>query len=391
VLAVPQELEHQSQMNLHDYQIVARDFLRGRDRAALLLDMGLGKTAAALSALEPRHLPVLVVAPKRVAEHVWTAETKLWRPDLTISLAAGDPGQRRAALDSGADIVVLGRDNFRDALGSKQFRTLIIDESSGFKTRASVRWKTAKKLIAQSSIPHVWELTGTPTPNGLMDLWAQIYLLDGGERLGTNITGFRGRYFRPGRQIANGVIVSWDIREGAEEQIWGLIEDIALSMKTEGRLRLPPVTHNVVEVDLPPESVEVYRRLKNTMVADLRDIFGGEVHTAKNAAVLTSKLSQVSAGFMYVDEADLRGGEYTTLHREKVNAVKEIVEGTGSPVLVFYRFVAERELLQEAFPEAVEAREKGAIEAWNAGQQAARPSGTDRARRDPLHPRKQHS
>jgi SNF2 family DNA or RNA helicase len=361
-----------SDLALHDYQIVARDFLRGRGRAALFLDMGLGKTAAALSALEDRHLPALVVAPKRVAENVWPHEASLWRPDLRVAVAAGSPAERRAQMARDVDIVVIGRDNLRDVLSEpprpRPYRTVIVDELSGFKNRASVRWKTARKIVADKHVESVWGLTGTPSPNGLIDIWAQIYLLDSGARLGKNITTYRNRYFYPGAQLANGVITEWIPREETPGNVERLLSDICLSMETDGRIELPPVTHNRVSVDLPPQVQKVYQRMKNDLVVDLREIFDGEIHSAANAAVLTSKLAQISAGFMYVDDADLRNHQYTILHREKVLALQEIVEGTGSPVLVFYRFQAELEMIRAALPTAQLVSDPGVIDSWNAGR-----------------------
>lgn len=356
---------------LHDYQEVARDYLRGRDRAGLFLDMGLGKTAASLTALEDRHLPALVVAPKRVAESVWPLEATIWRPELRVALAKGVPARRAEALaDEQADVVVVGRDNLRDALKVKRarkYRTLIIDEMSGYKARSSIRWKTAKKIINRDNLVHVWGLTGTPSPNGYMDLWSQIYLLDGGERLGGTLTEFRRRYFTPGLRLANGIIASWNLNPGADKEIDQLLEDLCLSMSTDGRIDLPPVTENHVEVDLPTTARRIYRDMKRDMVANL-DLIGGEIHTSKNAAVLTSKLSQISAGAMYVDDADIRGKAYTVIHREKPNAVEEIVEGTGSPVLVFYRYTFERDLLKKQLGHAAHTiDEPGVIEAWNDG------------------------
>lgn len=331
-----------------------------------------GKTAACLAALEPRHLPALVIAPKKVAEEVWDVETALWRPDLTISRAVGSPAARSAALTSGADIVAISRDNIGDLLKSKEalpFRTVIIDELSGFKNRATNRWKLASKIVRSPAVQNVWGLTGTPAPNGLMDLWAQIALLDHGARLGKNITTFRSRYFRPGRQLANGVITNWELREEADQKIYALISDIALAMQTEGRIELPPVTYNRVPVTLPDAVMKVYRRIERDLVVDLREIFGGEIHSADTAATLTMKLSQIAAGFMYVDEQDLRPGEHTRLHEEKIKAVRDIVDGAlGSPVLVFYRFKIERQMLQDAFPEAITVDSPGAVKAWNAGK-----------------------
>lgn len=360
------------QLALRDYQLVARDFLRGRDRAALFLDMGLGKTASSLSALEPRHLPVLVVAPKKVAETVWDAERDLWRPDLTVVVAQGSPAERAAALASDADIVVLGRDNIGDVLKvkrAKPFATLIIDELSGFKGRGA-RWKTAHKIITKLGITHVWGLTGTPAPNGYLGLWPQIALLDNGDRLGKNITTYRSRYFTPGRQLPNGTIIEWLLRDGAEAKIKDKISDICLAMSTDGRVKLPEVTFNDVPVELPPAVRKAYRKLSDDMVVDLREIFDGEIHTAKNAAVLTSRLSQMTAGFLFVDDADLNDNDYTELHHEKVDAVKTIVESDHEGgVLVFYRFTPERDMLLRALgDQAHTIDEPDVIKRWNRGQ-----------------------
>lgn len=314
-----------------------------------------------------------MVAPKRVAEEVWSVEKELWRPDLSIGVAKGSPDARRAVLASDADIVTLGRDNLKDLFDSKgrpvphRFRTIIIDELSGYKSRTSQRWKMMKKLVG--TVDHVWGLTGTPTPNGLLDLWAQIALLDDGARLGKNITTYRSRYFSPGRRLPNGIITEWIPREQSPDHIQRAVEDICLSMETDGRVALPAVTYNPVAVTLPFAVRKVYDTVKRDLVVDLREIFDGEIHSAANAAVLTSKLSQIAAGFIYADDADLRPGEHTRLHTAKVDAVREVVEGTGgSPVLVFYRFQVERTLLLEAFPGARTIDEPGVMEDWNAGR-----------------------
>lgn len=358
---------------LHDYQIVGRDFLRGRPQAGLFMDMGLGKTATALSALEPRHLPVLVIAPKRVAEEVWDVEVEDWRPDLTVSVAMGEPDERATRLRAGADITVISQDNFRDVAKvwpkGPPFKTIIVDELSGYKTRASVRWKTARKLRRARAVENFWGLTGTPAPNGYMNLWAQLALLDDGERLGKGITGYREAYFRAGRQLPNGVVTEWLLLPGAKELIKGKIEDICLSMETDGRIDLPPVTINEVDVRLPENVMKVYKKLKNDLVVDLHDIFGGEIHSADTAAALTNRLAQIAAGFIFVDEAALNQHRYTSLHREKIKAAREIVDGTGSPVLIFYRYRPEREMLLEEFgDQAHTVDEPGVFKAWNRGE-----------------------
>lgn len=361
-----------SDLTLHDYQELARDYILDRNRAGLFLDMGLGKTAVVLSALEERHLPALVVAPKRVAENVWEAERDLWRPGLTMAVAAGDKAARGKALASDADVVVLGRDNLRDVDSLRRrhpFRTLVLDELSSFKNRASQRWKAARRLASKSTTEHVWGLTGTPSPNGYLDLWAQVYLLDFGERLGKNLTTYRSRYFFPGRQLPNGTIIEWILREGADDKIKAKLADLCLAMESDGRVKLPDVTFNDVVVDLPPAVRKAYRKLSDDMVVDLRDIFGGELHTAGNAATLTARLSQMTAGFLYVDDAELHDYAYTWLHDQKLDALAEIMEAPREGgVLVFYQYTAERDRILARFKEAVHINEPDAIKRWDRGE-----------------------
>lgn len=339
---------------LRDYQLVARDFLRAHPRAGLFLDMGLGKTCVSLSALQPHHLPALVLAPKRVAETVWDAEAALWRPDLTVVKAVGSPAQRKDLLARHADVTVLSRENQGDLAslppGRPEFRTLILDELSGYKGRGA-RWKSAVAFLKAYRVPYVWGLTGTPVSNGYLDVWPQIALLDRGERLGKNISTYRSRYFYPGRRLPNGVVSSWELREGAEEKIKAKIEDICLYMESEGLVQLPEFTINYVPVRLPPRVKTAYREFAKKLLTDLTDVLGGEVVTAASRGVLTAKLSQVAAGQLYVDEAHTTmNGKYIELHSAKLDAVREIVEGSGSPVLVFYRFRHEFERLQKALP-----------------------------------------
>lgn len=366
---------------LRDYQLAGVAFLQSHARAALWLDMGLGKTAVALTALTLDHLPALVVAPKRIAEEVWPEEARTWRPGLRVASATGRPAARNAALAAGAageaDLVVLGVDNLADALPHiSGYSTVIIDEASKFKSHRSARFKVMRQLTTD----HLWELSGTPSPNGLLDVWAPIYLLDRGARLGRNISAYRDRYFevgklrngRPAIIPATGVVTSWVPKPGAAESIHRALEGLCLSMSTEGRVELPPVTVNEVTVPLSSTVMRHYRKLKRELVVDL-DMLGNISHSAPNAAVMTAKLSQITSGFLYdYDELGQPTGTYTVLHRDKVNAVAEVVEGTGSPVLVFYRFKAELELLRETIKEAVhidDPRDDGRsqVAAWNAG------------------------
>lgn len=358
-------------LELHDYQIVARDYLQSNRRAALFLDMGLGKTAATLCALEPRHLPVLVSAPKRVALEVWPAEVKLWRPDLTVDVVQGSPAQRAGILkDSTADILVMGRDLFHETIPyAKRYRTFIIDELSGYKSKGSARWKTANRL--QKVIPHLWGLTGTPSPNGLLDLWGQVALLDGGARLGRSMGAYKERYFFPQKMVWNPTLgrnipVDYTTKPGADAKIHAVLSDLCLSMQTEGRIKLPDFTINKVVVPLARAAQKPYADMFSTFVAALEII--GTVHSAANAAVLTSKLSQITAGFLYNDDQDINPG-HSWIHDGKVDALSEIIEATDGPLLVFYRYQAEKARLLKKFPQASDVkREHDLQNRWNAGE-----------------------
>lgn len=357
---------------LYPYQKQAVEFLHARKSAGLLLDMGLGKTCICLTALTPEHLPAIVNAPKRVAEEVWPVEGTKWRPDLRVVVAKGTPAQRakvlQQALDGTADVVVIGRENLADVEPyAHAFRTHIIDELSGFKSPKAARFKVAKRMT--KVIPHTWGLTGTPSPNGYLDLWAQVFLLDQGEALGKYVTHYRTRYFAAGRSLPNGVVTEWNIRPGAKERINTLLEPTCLSMATEGRVKLPPLTVNNIDVPLPPGTRRLYKELKKERVINL-EMLGGVITSALTAATLTSKLAQMTAGFVYADDASLTGsGQHTVLHRDKVDALMEIQEGTGSQLLVAYQFQAELEMLKKGLGKLAHTiDEPGIIPAWNAAQ-----------------------
>ena len=300
-----------------------------------------------------------MVGPKRVAEMVWSTEVAKWRPDLSVAVAAGPKPARLKALESGADVTAIGVANLADVKAGR-FRTIVLDELSLFKNSSTSRWKSAKALTRFAD--HVWGLTGTPTPNGLLDLWAQMFLLDHGARLGagkrygTGITKFRDRWFYPTERYGQ-VVTGWALRDGAEEEIHEAIRDIVLSMRAIDHLDLPPVTYNSVPISLDEKVQQGYSRFKASLVAELP----GGVVTAANAAVLTGKLAQYTAGFLYDDE------RVEWVHRAKLDAVQEIIDGTGSPVLVFHRFQAEREELLK-IPGARTIDEKGVLEDWDAGR-----------------------
>lgn len=345
------------------HQRHARAFLRSHARAGLFLDMGLGKTATVLSALEPRHLPALVVAPKRVAEETWPEELGKFRPDLTYALAAGRPAERRAAFapELGADLVFVSRDNLASVPLRYPFKCVIIDELSSFKNTNSQRFRLMRKIVKNRD--YVWGLTGTPTPNSLLELWPQMFLLDGGESLGKSVVAYRERWFTPADRLPSGVITSWDLRPGAERTIYDLIKPSVLSMQGATHLELPPVTYNSIRVTLPAKALKAIETFKKAKVLEV----GKTLFTAANAAVLSGKFSQMSAGFIYHDDAEF-SGKYTSLHTAKLDALDEVLEAATSPVLVFYRFKAEKDAIKARHSEAREIKDAGVIKEWNAGR-----------------------
>lgn len=306
-----------------------------------------------------------MVSTKRPAEITWPTEGEIWRPDLTVVAAKGSPAKRRAALESGADVVAVGRDvlhTVADLLGKDhRFRTVILDELSSFKTPSSRRFKAARRLCA--SVPYVWGLTGTPSPNGYQDLWGQLALIDRGARLGRTLGIFRERYLRADFKLPSGAVGSWTLQPGAKEAIDEALSDICLSMTAEDYLDLPPRTDNEVLVELPPAAAKVYRDMEKDLVARVAD----GTYTAKDAAQAAGRLQQISAGFLYPD-AEEPDDETTEIHQAKVQAAAEVVEGTGSPVLVMYGFRWERDALLAAIPGSRAADDGDAVEEFAAGR-----------------------
>lgn len=344
---------------LRDYQVRAVKHLLEHDRAGLFMEMGLGKSFTVLAALQPYHLPVLVVGSKRIAEEVWGPEAAMWRPDLTISVAAGSPVKRKAALASQADIKVIGVDNIQDVPPGK-FKTIVLDELSLYKNHNTRRFKVMRKLTKDAD--YVWGLTGTPSPNGYADLWSQLFLLDRGERLGTTVGRFRERYLFPAMTLKTGTVAKWGLKDGAEEQIQDAIADICLSMRSDDYLELPAVTFNDIDISMPPKAWNAYEEMKAELVTAQEDTD----YTAANTAVSLNRLSQITSGFLLPDR-DSPGDETWFIHDRRVKAVKDIVESASSPVLVFYQFRAERAWLLKHIKGAKAVDQKGAIAEFMAG------------------------
>lgn len=363
--------------DLHEYQEAAVSHILRHTHCGLFLDMGLGKTVSTLTAIEwlmyqdLSITKVLVVAPKRVAESVWGAEIDKWDHlrHLRVSKVIGTEKQRRAALSAPADIYTIGRDNIAWLCGLYggsriPFDMLVIDELSSFKNPKSQRFKSLR--LVQPCFSRVVGLTGTPAPNGLIDLWSQVYLLDRGQRLGKFISHFRDKWFTPGKR--NGLVVySYVPREGAEEQIHQAIKDICMSMKAQDYLKLPGRIDNIVRIQMPDDIQAEYDRFEKEKVLELVEGQGeGAEITTANAAVLSMKLLQFANGSVY-DEAKVPH----TVHDLKIEATKELVEdAAGQPVLIAWTFTSDRDRLLEALkkyhPRVL--KDDRDIQDWNAGK-----------------------
>lgn len=350
----------------HDYQKRAIERIKQQTHIGLFLDLGLGKTSITLTAIQDlindfAVRKVLVIAPKRVAEDTWSREHQKWDhlQDLRISKVLGDAKQRTAALRADADIYVMGRDNtvWLCESGMFDFDMVVIDELSSFKNPQAKRFRSLRKVI--SKVQRVVGLTGTPSPNGLMDLWAEMYLLDRGERLGRTIGAYREAFFRPGR--SNGYVVyDYIPLRGAQDEIQRRISDICISMTAEDYLQLPERIDNVIPVRLSPEELTVYRQMEKEQLLQLKD---DETVVALNAAAVMNKLLQIANGAVYTAE-----GTVARIHQQKLDALDEIIDTTDGPVLVFYSFRHDLEAIRDRFPEARMLETAKDISDWNAGK-----------------------
>ncbi len=351
----------------HGYQRYAEEFIITHPEAGLFLDMGLGKTVTTLTAISKLMWDigkVLVIAPKRPALDTWPEELGKWDhlKGLTYSVVMGTVKQREAALLRDADICIINRENVVWLVNQYKckpwpFDCVVIDELSSFKSSKAQRFRALKRVRPQ--IRRIIGLTGTPAGNGLMDLWAECYLLDGGKALGRTITGYRDQYFTPGRR--NGMVIyDWNLRKGAHEQIMDKLKPLCISMKTEDFLSLPDRITIERTFTLSAKSMKQYKQLER----DLLLCVDGETIDAVNAAALNTKLQQISSGAVYADD-----GSVKVLHDERLDALDQIIEeAQGENVLVFYAFRHELDRLKERYPEAVEIRELGAIADWKAGK-----------------------
>lgn len=355
--------------NPHGYQKFATQKIEELPACALFLAMGLGKTVCTLTAVNDlmydsfKVSKVLVIAPKRVALDTWTTESKKWDhlKHLEISRVLGSRGERITALEKDADIYVTNREQVTwlvDYLRKQwPFDMIVIDESSSFKSNTSKRFKSLR--IVRPLVDRIVLLTGTPAPNGLMDLWPQLYLLDMGQRLGKTITGFRNRYFVPAKFDGH-IVYQWEPKRGADDAIHKKIDDICISMKAEDYLKLPERIVNDISIALDDKEMALYRKLERERVLKLDE----ETITAATAAAVYNKLLQMANGAIY-DEY----GDYINIHDKKISALGEIIENAcGHPVLVFYDFRSDYDRLLKVYPKARTLNSQKDIQDWNAGK-----------------------
>ena len=383
-------------IQLHDYQQVAKNFLMQHPKAGLFLDVGFGKTLTTLATLLELSARgqiqghILVIAPKPIARSTWIDEMKKWGINAKcVSLIVNENGNqltkaKREALyaqipNEPPSFYFINREmvtnliDWHFAPNNKYrmirpwpFQTVIIDELQSFKSYSSQRFKSLKKVCP--FITRFIGLTGTPTPNGLMDLWPEIYLMDEGRRLGKNISAYRNTYFDE-EMVINGHPVSWTPKPGAEQLIYDKIKDVVISIQNPN-LKLPPVTYNDVWCHMDADDMKLYKQFMKDKVLELANGTKDElVVEAANAAVLTAKLAQMASGTLYVDENQ----NYQIIHKKKLEQLEYIINNTGSPVLIAYHFKSDQiEIIKHLSGLGIDIRafdgSPEMIHDWNTGQ-----------------------
>lgn len=359
----------------HKYQLTAINHVINVPKCGLFLDMGLGKTISTLTAIKELKYnrfqvnKVLIIAPKKVAEGTWSKEKDKWNhtKDFRVSLVLGSQQKRIKALSVNADLYIINRENIPwlvDYLRNDwYFDTVVIDESSSFKNSRSKRFKALKMVLPK--INRLIELTGTPSPNGVEDLWAQIYLIDQGTRLEKYITHFRAKYMEPNKRNRS-QIFDYKIKDGVYDSIINKISDICISMKSEDYLELPDLSYNEIPVILNDKARRDYDKMERDFVLELE---GAEDEiTAVNAAALSNKLLQISNGAVYDSS-----GVYTEVHDAKIDSFLELVERLqGKSLLVFYNFQHDRDRIKKALEKSdlvvKELKTTQDEDDWNAGK-----------------------
>lgn len=351
---------------LRQFQRAAGAFIREVRKCALFIDMGLGKTVSVLTVL--RDLAgdfeigrVLIVGPPRVIRQTWPEEIRSWEHtrDFTFTVIDGTPKRRMERLTHATEIHLISHDLIPwldDLIGDiHDYDVVIIDESSRFKNQATKRWKAMRRIVQRARF--VVLLTGTPAPNGLHDLWSQIYLLDQGKRLGHNITAFRERWFEQ-----NWGSQDYRAKDFADEKIRERIEDICFTLREADYADLPPRIDNFIKIELPSDLMTQYKKFRKQYILELED---GEKIKAVSAAALTNKLLQLSNGVVYDKDRNEK-----FFHKMKVDALEEIIEeANGQPVFVAYNFKTDVKAIKERFPHAVVmGNNPKTIDDWNAGR-----------------------
>lgn len=353
--------------NLHSYQEIAIKIIIEKRKCGIFLDMGLGKTAATLTAISDMFdnfsiSKVLIIAPLRVANSVWKQEALKWDhlKNLNIVICTGSEKQRSEAIKSNADVYIINRENIPWLINTCLWKLkwkwdmVVIDESSSFKNSRSERFKSLKKVTQH--IKSLVLLSGTPSPNGEMDLWSQLYLIDNGERLGRTITNFRQRFF-----ISDYTGYNYKIIPGASEKIKELIKDVCITMSAEDYLNLPGEVYLTEYVEMPKNIKEQYKQLESNFLLTLEN---GDIHTP-SASILANKLLQMCNGAVYDSEKNTH-----EIHNLKLDMLKEIIEeNPNENFLIAYNYKSDLQRILKAFPEAV-TLSKGTKEQddWNLGK-----------------------
>lgn len=358
----------------YEYQQTAMQWILDNPRCGLFLDMGLGKTVSTLTAIQQliddcEITRTLVVAPKKVAETTWTTEAEKWEhlKALKVVKVMGTEKQRKIALATKADVYVIGRDSFVWLVGifggMLPFDVLVIDELTSFKSSKSNRFKAMR--LATPTVKRVIGLTGTPAPNGLIDLWAQMYCIDMGERLGRSVTKYRETYFETHKW--NNIVVRCDVKKGCDEIIRKKIADICLSMQAKDYLQLPDLLTHTIKVYLSASVMAAYTKFEKEKVLEFKAEHGDEPANvlAQSAAGLMNKLSQFANGSIYDEERNVHH-----IHDEKLDRLAEIIEAAnGNSVLVFYQYKHDVDSIVRKLKEyAVRVyKDESDLKEWNAG------------------------
>ena len=356
----------------HDYQSYATEFILSHPVAAILLQMGLGKSVITLTAMQELFrrgeiLKALVIAPLRVARDTWPEEIRKWDhlKGLTFSVAIGTAAERRSALAASPQVTLINRENVPwlvEYLGKRfDYDMVVIDELSSFKNWEAKRFRPLIKV--RPLVKRIVGLTGTPSPNGYMDLFAEYRVLDLGERLGRFIGRYREAYFTPDRW-GNGQVFSWKLRPGAEEAIFGKIKDITVSMKSVDHLKMPGCVMNNVQVHMDEQEANLYETLKDDLFLRVLNRDGVKEIDAKNASVLCNKLSQMANGAVYTDDKRV-----AHIHDRKLDALEDLIEAAnGNPLLVAYWYQHDIDRIRQRFPEVRVLKSSEDIRDWNDGK-----------------------